>query len=123
MVARKQKSFVLVDWDPPHRLVKGKQAGTTLTGKGEHVFRSIQARGAALKAANKGVNEIALKEKGSKYGTIHFFKGSRRRIKVDEKTMVVPDWIKDRGFIYEAKVKKGKYNGKDLVCLTKRTKK
>ena len=112
------KSFILVSWNPPHSIVKGAVAGTDIKGEGEHIYRSRQPRGAALKVANKGLGRIALKERGSKYGTVHFFRGSRSKV---EKQAGDPDWMPD--IMWQSQVKKGGGPAKKGEVRTKRTKK
>ena len=96
------KTFVLVSWDEPHTALTGDIEGTDLKGKegNSHMFRSRQARAAALKAANRGVKKIALRERGSKSGLIHFFKGTREEW---SKVPGDPEWLPDPYFTAEVK--------------------
>ena len=112
------KSFILVSWNPPHNLLKGEVIGTDIKGEGEHIFRSRQPRGAALKVAARGLGKIALRERGSKYGIIHFFKGTRSKVKKQDGD---PDWMPE--FSWQSQVKKGGGPSKKGEVRTKRTKK
>lgn len=59
------------------------------TGKGKgSVFSGRQPRQAALKAANRGLTEIQLRERGTK--KIHIFVGSRKQVSAPKNA---PDWM------------------------------
>lgn len=55
------------------------------------VYSGRSPRQAALKAANAGLAEIKLRERGTK--KIHIFKGSRKQIAKPEGA---PEWMPDR---------------------------
>lgn len=87
---RDKKNFGLID-------EKGEEVGT---------YCGAQPRDAALKAANRGVTNIVLREKGTK--KLHYFKGKRELVKAPANA---PDWInkaaaKNQGKIYKANVEK-----------------
>ena len=63
------------------------------------VFHSKQPRGAALKAASRGVTDIHLRERGT--NRVHVFSGSNSK---DPKGANAPDWLPD--MINKANVKK-----------------
>ncbi len=76
--------------------------------KGEEIgtYSGAQPRDAALKVANRGINTIVLREKGTK--KIHYFQGKRELVPVPKSA---PDWIKEAakgkgGKIYKANVEK-----------------
>lgn len=69
-------------------------------------FTGAQPRDAALKAANRGYENIVLREKGTK--KLHYFKGKRELVPAPKNA---PDWIKKaakerQGKIYKANVEK-----------------
>jgi hypothetical protein len=75
---------------------------------GEEVgtYSGAQPRDAALKVANRGINNIVLREKGTK--KLHYFKGKRELVSVPKSA---PAWIKEAakgkdGKIYKANVEK-----------------
>jgi len=87
---RDKKNFGLID-------DKGDEVGT---------YCGAQPRDAALKAANRGVTNIVLREKGTK--KLHYFKGKRELVAAPANA---PDWIKKAaskqgGKIYKANVEK-----------------
>ena len=63
------------------------------------VFHSRQPRGAALKAATRGITDIQLRERGT--NRIHVFKGWKEKV---AKGANAPDWLPD--MINKANVKK-----------------
>jgi len=63
-------------------------------------FNNKQPRGAALKAANRGVKNIYLHERGTK--KVHVFKGSMKRVKT---AASAPEWV-ERPQHNQAAVKK-----------------
>lgn len=69
----------------------GKDSNNVYTGK--------QPRQAALKAANRGVTDIALRERGTK--KVHMYKGSRQKVSAPENA---PSWMP--ASIYKPVVKK-----------------
>lgn len=95
---REKKNFGLIN-------EKGQEIG---------VYTGSQARDAALKAANRGIDKIVLREKGTK--KLHYFVGKRELVAVPKNA---PAWIleaarnnKDR--VYKACVAKiGTANLKD----------
>ncbi|MCD6220180.1 chromosomal protein MC1 [Candidatus Calescamantes bacterium] len=87
---------------------KVKVYSLRINGKEEHTFRSKGARGAALKAATRGLKDsdglIKLREHGKKkdgYYRVHVFEGSVEKVK---KPANAPDWLPDT--INKPKVKK-----------------
>ena len=90
MECRDKKNFGLIDRN-------GDEIGT---------YCGAQPRDAALKAANRGVTDIVLREKGTK--KIHYFKGKRELVPAPANA---PQWIKaaaskHQGKIYKANVEK-----------------
>lgn len=83
MAEHEKKNFGLIN-------DKGAEIGT-YTGK--------TPRDAALKAANRNITEIVLREKGTK--RLHYFKGKREQVK---KPAGSPAWLPD--MIWKANVKK-----------------
>ena len=86
-------------------------------GKEEHTFRSKGARGAALKAASRGLGDgdglIKLREHGKKKDgkwRVHIFEG--KVVKV-AKPASAPDWLPD--MINKPKVKKLRVEKLDLL--------
>ncbi len=69
----------------------GKDTNNVYTGK--------QPRQAALKAANRGEGEIALRERGTK--KVHMYKGSRKKVSAPANA---PSWMPSQ--IYKPVVKK-----------------
>ena len=65
------------------------------------VFASRQPRGAALKAATRGAEDIHLRERGTK--RVHVFKGWTTMVKPPASA---PAWLKKAGMIKKANVKK-----------------
>jgi len=63
------------------------------------VFANKQPRGAALKAASRGVKDIRLRERGTK--RVHVFEGQRDYV---DKPANGPSWLPDK--IWKANVKK-----------------
>lgn len=63
------------------------------------VFSSKQPRGAALKAAARGVTAIALRERGTK--RVHVFKGWREQVNAPANR---PSWMPAR--VWKSNVKK-----------------
>ncbi|NTV76435.1 MAG: chromosomal protein MC1 [Methanothrix sp.] len=63
------------------------------------VFTGKQPRQAALKAANRGITDIRLRERSTK--RVHIFQGERVQV---EKPKGAPAWMPDR--IWKPKVKK-----------------
>ncbi len=87
---RDKKNFGLIDEN-------GEEVGT---------YCGAQPRDAALKAANRGVTNIVLREKGTK--KLHYFKGKRELVAAPANA---PDWIKkaaakNQGKIFKANVEK-----------------
>ena len=87
---RDKKNFGLID-------EKGEEVGT---------YCGAQPRDAALKAANRGVTNIVLREKGTK--KLHYFVGKRELVAVPKNA---PAWIQEaakgnKGKIYKANVEK-----------------
>jgi hypothetical protein len=79
-----------------------------INDQGEEVgtYCGAQPRDAALKAANRGVTNIVLREKGTK--KLHYFKGKRELVQAPANA---PEWIKkaaakQQGKIYKANVEK-----------------
>ncbi|VVB62586.1 Chromosomal protein MC1a [uncultured archaeon] len=68
-------------------------------GNEEGVFTGKQPRQAALKAANRGVTDIRLRERGTK--KVHIFTGERVQVK---KPKNAPAWMPAK--IWKPKVKK-----------------
>ena len=58
------------------------------TGNEEGVFTGRSPRQAALKAANRGVTDIRLRERGTK--KVHIFTGKRKQVK---KPANAPAWM------------------------------
>jgi len=95
-MAKAKKNFVLVD---------------SSNKDTNHVFKSAQPRGAALKAVNKlakdmGKQEVSglpirLRERGTKPARIHCFTGERKRVKAPDNR---PAWLPE--MIWKANVKK-----------------
>lgn len=88
--SREKKNFGLIN-------EKGEETGT---------YSGAQPRDAALKAANRGVTNIVLREKGTK--KLHYFKGKRELVPAPANA---PEWIKkaaaqNKGKIYKANVEK-----------------
>lgn len=88
--SRDKKNFGLIDEN-------GQEVGT---------YSGAQPRDAALKAANRGVTNIVLREKGTK--KVHYFKGKRELVNAPANA---PEWIKaaaakNKGKIYKANVEK-----------------
>jgi len=88
--SRDKKNFGLINEN-------GEEVGT---------YSGAQPRDAALKAANRGVTNIILREKGTK--KIHYFKGKRELVPAPANA---PDWIKkaaskNQGKIFKANVEK-----------------
>jgi hypothetical protein len=63
------------------------------------VFTGKQPRQAALKAANRGITDIRLRERGTK--KVHIFRGERVQV---TKPKGAPAWMPDK--IWKPKVKK-----------------
>ena len=63
------------------------------------VFASRQPRGAALKAAARGITDIRLRERGT--NRVHVFKGERNEV---DKPANAPDWLGDK--VWKSNVKK-----------------
>ena len=63
------------------------------------VFTGKQPRQAALKAANRGITDIRLRERGTK--KVHIFEGMRVQV---AKPKEAPAWMPDK--IWKPKVKK-----------------
>ena len=63
------------------------------------VFSSRQPRGAALKAASRGVEDIRLRERGT--NRVHVFKGWREEVRAPQNR---PSWLPEK--IQKANVKK-----------------
>jgi uncharacterized protein YpmB len=63
------------------------------------VFTGKQPRQAALKAANRGITDIRLRERGTK--RVHIFQGERVQV---AKPKGAPPWMPDR--IWKPKVRK-----------------
>jgi hypothetical protein len=87
---RDKKNFGLIDEN-------GEEVGT---------YCGAQPRDAALKAANRGVTNIILREKGTK--KLHYFMGKRELVPAPANA---PDWIKkaaakNQGKIFKANVEK-----------------
>jgi hypothetical protein len=87
---RDKKNFGLIDEN-------GEEVGT---------YCGAQPRDAALKAANRGVKNIILREKGTK--KLHYFKGKRELVPAPANA---PEWIKkaaakNQGKIFKANVEK-----------------
>ena len=87
---REKKNFGLIN-------EKGEEIGT---------YSGAQPRDAALKVANRGINSIVLREKGTK--KMHYFQGKRELVSVPASA---PAWIKEAakergGKIYKANVEK-----------------
>ena len=80
---KKSRNFALRD-------KKGNESG---------VFTGTSPRQAALKAANRGVTDIRLRERGTK--KVHIFQGERMQVK---KPANAPAWMPDK--IWKPKVKK-----------------
>jgi hypothetical protein len=57
-------------------------------GKEEGVFTGKQPRQAALKAANRGIKDIRLRERGTK--KVHIFTGERKQV---NKPKNAPTWM------------------------------
>lgn len=90
MEDRKKRNFGLIN-------EKGEEIG---------IFTGAQPRDAALKVANRGVEKIVLREKGTK--KLHYFIGKRELVVVPKNA---PKWIQDAakknaGKIYKANVEK-----------------
>jgi hypothetical protein len=68
-------------------------------GKESAVFTGKSPRQAALKAANRGVKDIRLRERGTK--KVHVFAGERKQVK---KPANAPKWMPDK--IWKPNVKK-----------------
>ena len=88
--SREKKNFGLIN-------EKGEEIGT---------YSGAQPRDAALKAANRGVTNIVLREKGTK--KLHYFVGKRELVSVPKNA---PAWIQDaakknKGKIFKANVEK-----------------
>lgn len=88
-------------------MVEKKNFGL-INEKGEEigVFEGAQPRDAALKAANRGIVDIILREKGTK--RLHYFKGSRTLIPVPDKAPphIKASAAKHNGKIHKANVEK-----------------
>ena len=87
---REKRNFGLVN-------EKGEEIGT---------YTGAQPRDAALKVANRGINNIVLREKGTK--KLHYFVGKRELVAVPKNA---PAWIQEaakanKGKIYKANVEK-----------------
>ena len=65
----------------------------------DHVFSSRQPRGAALKAAARGITDIKLRERGTK--RVHVFKGERNKVDAPKNS---PSWLPAK--VWKANVKK-----------------
>jgi len=65
----------------------------------DQVFHSRQARGAALKAANRGMTQIRLRERGT--NRVHIFDGWREQVSAPKNK---PSWLGDE--VWKANVKK-----------------
>jgi hypothetical protein len=63
------------------------------------VFANAQPRGAALKAANRGITQIRLRERGTK--RVHVFTGDRIQVTAPSKR---PKWLPDN--VWKSRVKK-----------------
>lgn len=83
MTDANKKNFVL--------MIEGKDS--------DIVFSNRQPRGAALKAASRGYEEIRLRERGTK--RVHVFKGWREHVSAPTKR---PNWLPEK--VWKAKVKK-----------------
>ncbi|MCK4968734.1 MAG: non-histone chromosomal MC1 family protein [Candidatus Aenigmarchaeota archaeon] len=57
-------------------------------GNESGVFSGRQPRQAALKAANRGIKDIRLRERGTK--KVHIYKGSRNEVSAPSNA---PDWM------------------------------
>ena len=68
-------------------------------GDTETVFCSRQARGAALKAASRGLTTIKMRERGT--NRVHVFQGWREEVATGAKS---PSWLGDK--VWKANVKK-----------------
>jgi hypothetical protein len=68
-------------------------------GEEKGIFTGRSPRQAALKAANRGIKNIQLRERGTK--KIHVFKGSRKKVKAPESK---PAWMP--AVIWKPSVKK-----------------
>jgi hypothetical protein len=68
-------------------------------GNEDGVFAGKSPRQAALKAANRGVKDIRLRERGTK--KVHIFTGERKQVK---KPANAPAWMPDK--IWKPNVKK-----------------
>lgn len=55
------------------------------------IFGGRQPRQAALKAANRGVKDIRLRERGTK--KVHIFKGEKKLVKAPENR---PSWLPEK---------------------------
>ena len=73
-------------------------------GSENGIFRGKQPRQAALKAANRGIKDIRLRERGTK--NVLMFTGERKQV---EKPVGAPAWLP--ATIWKANVKK--------VCIEK----
>ena len=69
------------------------------SGNESGVFTGKSPRQAALKAANRGITDIRLRERGTK--KVHIFQGERVQVK---KPANAPAWMPDK--IWKPKVKK-----------------
>lgn len=69
------------------------------SGKEHGVFSGRQPRQAALKAANRGVTDIRLRERGTK--KTHIYKGSRVQVAAPPNA---PEWMGAK--VWKPKVKK-----------------
>ncbi len=83
MAIREKKNFVLME--------DGKDTNV--------VFSSAQPRGAALKAATRGVTSIRLRERGTK--RVHVFEGERNQVSAPA---VRPKWLPDT--VWKSQVRK-----------------
>ncbi len=83
MAEKEARNFALRD-------AKGNEIG---------VFTGKQPRQAALKAANRGIKEIRLRERGTK--KVHIFTGERKQVK---KPASAPSWMPEK--IWKPIVKK-----------------
>ena len=68
-------------------------------GKEEGIFTGKSPRQAALKAANRGIKDIRLRERGTK--KVHIFTGERKQVK---KPAGAPSWMPAK--IWKPNVKK-----------------
>jgi hypothetical protein len=83
-------------------MADGKKKNFVLMSKGQdtnQVFSSRQPRGAALKAANRNITDIRLRERGT--NRVHVFVGSREQVAAPANR---PSWLPAK--VWKANVKK-----------------